>query len=166
MLKNFKNGYAVCGSDETARTEKNDCAVRAVANACDVNYAQAHKYCEETFGREKGKGTQLFTTLLKTNTEMVFDEVGQLNMFQQGIKRNVRHLGDTPKVGGTLFNPKYKHKKVAYTVKEFAQRFNKGNYILAVNKHALAIKNGVICDNANYQVGGYRRVVESAFQIS
>lgn len=166
MLKNFKNGYQVSGSSEIAKTEKNDCAVRAVANACDVNYDQAHKFCTEMFGREKGKGTQLFSTLLKMNTEMVFDEVGQLNMFEQGIKRTVKHIGDMPKNGGKLFNPKYKHKKVAYTVKEFAQRFKTGNYILAVNKHALAIKNGVVVDNGNYQVGGYRRVVESAFMVA
>ena len=165
MLKNFKNGYQVSGSSEIAKTEKNDCAVRAVANACDVNYDQAHKFCTEMFGREKGKGTQLFSTLLKTNSEMVFDEVGQLNMFEQGIKRTVKHIGDMPKAGGKLFNPKYKHKKVAYTVKEFAQRFNKGNYILAVNKHALAIKDGVVIDNGNYQYDGYRRVVEGAYQV-
>ena len=166
MLKNFKNGYQVSGSSEIAKTEKNDCAVRAVANACDVNYDQAHKFCTEMFGREKGKGTQLFSTLLKTNSEMVFDEVGQLNMFEQGIKRTVKHIGDMPKAGGKLFNPKYKHKKVAYTVKEFAQRFNKGNYILAVNDHALAVNDGVVIDNSNYQVGGYRRVVASAFIVA
>ena len=97
---------------------------------------------------------------------MVFDEVGQLNLFNKGIRRTVKHIGDMPKAGGELINPKYKHKEVAYTVKEFAQRFNKGNYILAVNKHALAIKNGVVVDNGNYQVGGYRRVVESAFQVA
>jgi hypothetical protein len=68
MLKNFENGYRVSGSSEIAKTEKNDCVVRAIANACDVNYDQAHKYVKETFGREKGKGTQLFNTLLKTNT--------------------------------------------------------------------------------------------------
>ena len=166
MLKNFKNGYAVSQKSETARNEKNDCVVRAVANACDVNYDQAHKYVTDTFGRKKGQGTQLFTLLLKTNKEMVFDEVGQLNMFEQGIKRTVKHIGDMPKLGGNLKNPKYKHKKVAYTVKEFAQRFNKGNYILAVAKHALAIKDGVVVDNSNYQVGGYRRVVESAFMVA
>jgi hypothetical protein len=97
---------------------------------------------------------------------MVFDEVGQLDLFTQGITRTVKHLGDMPKHGGKLSNPKYKHKKVAYTVKEFAQRFNKGNYILEVVNHALAIKDGVVVDNGNYQVGGYRRPVQSAFQIS
>ena len=166
MLKNFKNGYAVSQKNETARSEKNDCVVRAVANACDVNYDQAHKYVSDTFGRKKGQGTQLFTMLLKTNKEMVFDEVGQLNMFEQGVKRTVKHIGDMPKNGGKLFNPKYKHKKVAYTVKEFAQRFKTGNYILTVAKHALAVKDGVVVDNSNYQVGGYRRVVESAFMVA
>ena len=166
MLKNFKSGYAVSGSSEIASTEKNDCVVRAVANACDVNYDQAHKYVKETFGRKKGKGTQLFTTLLKTNTEMVFDNVGQLNLFEDGVKRTVKHIGDMPKLGGELKNPKYKHKPVAYTVKEFARQYNKGNYILAVAKHALAIKDGVVVDNGNYQVGGYRRPVQSAFMVA
>ncbi len=83
MLKNFKNGYQVSGSSEIAKTEKNDCAVRAVANACDVNYDQAHKFCTEMFDRQKGKGTTGFSLLLKMNTEMVFDEVGQLNMFER-----------------------------------------------------------------------------------
>ncbi len=166
MLKNFKNGYQVSGSSAIAKTEKNDCAVRAIANACGVNYDQAHKFCTEMFGREKGKGTQLFTALLKTNTEMVFDNVGQLDMFRQGIRRTIKHVGDMPKLGGELKNPKYKHKPVAYTVKEFAQRFNKGNYIVTVAKHALAIKNGVVVDNSNYQVGGYRRPVESAFMVA
>jgi hypothetical protein len=166
MLKNFKNGYEVSSKSEVARSEKNDCAVRAVANACDVNYSQAHKYVTETFGREKGKGTFLFSTLLKMNCEMVFDVVGQLDLFNEGIRRTVKHLGDMPKKGGTLINPKYKHKKVAFTVKEFAQRFSTGNYIVQVANHALAIKNGVVVDNGNYQVGGYRRVVESAFMVA
>jgi len=166
MLKNFKNGYQVSGSSEIAKGEKNDCVVRAIANACDVNYDQAHKYVADTFGRKKGKGTQLFTTLLKTNDEMVFDNVGQLNLFQDGVKRTVKHIGDMPKLGGKLKNPKYKHKPVAYTVKEFARQYNKGNYIIAVAKHALAIKDGVVIDNGNYQVGGYRRPVQSAFMVA
>ena len=166
MLKNFKNGYQVSGSSEIAKSEKNDCVVRAIANACDVNYEQAHQYCINTFDRKKGKGTQLFTTLLKTNTEMVFDNVGQLNLFEDGVKRTVKHIGDMPKLGGDLRNPKYKHKPVAYTVKEFARQYNKGNYILTVAKHALAVKNGVVVDNSNYQVGGYRRPVESAFMVA
>lgn len=165
MLKNFKNGYAVSGSNETAKQEKNDCVVRAIANACDVNYNQAHKYVADTFDRKKGKGTQMFTHTLDKIDEMKFDEVGQLDLFNEGITRKVKCIGHGPKQGGELINTKYKHKPVAYTVKAFAQKFNKGNYIVAVNKHAMAVKNGVIVDNGNYQYDGYRRVVEAAYQV-
>tara|TARA_R110000772_G_scaffold149751_3_gene260436 strand:+ start:648 stop:1148 length:501 start_codon:yes stop_codon:yes gene_type:complete len=165
MLKNFKSGYAVSGSDQTAKSEKNDCVVRAIANACDVNYSQAHKYVGEVFDRKKGDGVKYFQTIMDKTNMMRFDEVGQLNMFDEGIVRSIKSLGKMPKFGGDLCNPKYKHKPVAYTVKAFAQAFNKGKYIVAVNGHALAICAGVVMDNDNYQYGGYRRVVESAYQI-
>ena len=165
MLKNFKNGYQVSGSSAIAKEERNDCVVRAIANACDVNYDQAHKYVAETFDRKKGEGTKQFMSTLDNVKEMTFDEVGQLSLFNSGITRTLKLLGHGPKQGGDMVNPKYKHKPVAYTVKAFAQRFNKGNYILAVNKHALAIKDGVVIDNGNYQYDGYRRVVEGAYQV-
>tara|TARA_R110000765_G_scaffold115690_1_gene208654 strand:- start:542 stop:1042 length:501 start_codon:yes stop_codon:yes gene_type:complete len=165
MLKNFESGYAVSGSDQTAKGETNDCVVRAIANACDVNYSQAHKYVADTFDRKKGKGTNEFMSTLDNVKEMTFDEVGQLNMFTDGITREVKLLGKGPKQGGDMCNPNYKHKPVAYTVKAFAQTFNKGNYIVCVNKHALAVKNGVVVDNGNYQYDGYRRVVEGAYQV-
>ena len=170
MLKNFENGYAVSGSSEIAKREKNDCVVRAIANACDVNYEQAHKYVTDTFNRKKGKGTQLFVSTLngvanKKGGEMKFDTVGQLNLFETGITRKLTYVGESPKRGGDMCNPKYKHKPVAYTVKAFAQKFNKGKYILAVNKHALAVNNGVIVDNGDMQYNGYRRTVEAAYQV-
>jgi len=165
MLQNFENGYAVSGSSEIAKTEKNDCAVRAIANACGVNYNQAHKFVSENFNRKKGKGTQLFITTLDKIKEIKFDEVGQLSLFANGISRKLKCIGKAPKLGGELANPKYKHKPVAFTVKEFAQKFNKGKYIVAVNKHALAIKDGVIVDNRDKQFSGYRRVVEAAYQV-
>ena len=45
------------------------------------------------------------------------------------------------------------------------KNFKNGTYILLVKEHALVVKNGVIIDNPNYQFTGYRRVVESAFQV-
>ena len=165
MLKNFKSGYTVSGSSEIAKSETNDCVVRAIANACDVNYSQAHKYVKDTFDRKNGKGTKMMMSTLDGITNMVFDEVGQLNLFADGITRKIKAIGKGPKQGGDMINPKYKHKPVAYTVKAFAQKFNKGSYLLAVNKHALAIRDGVIVDNGNYQFDGYRRIVEGAYQV-
>ena len=165
MLKNFENGYEVSGSSEIAKREKNDCVVRAIANACDVNYNQAHKFVADKFDRKKGKGTQMFTYVLDKVEKMEFDEVGQLDLFGNGITRKLKCVGKAPKQGGDLVNPKYKHKPVAFTVKEFAQKFKTGKFILAVKGHALAVKNGVIVDNRDKQFGGYRRVVEAAYQV-
>ena len=165
MLKNFENGYLVSGSSEIAKTEKNDCAVRAIANACEVNYNQAHKFVNDNFDRKKGKGTEMFIHVLDKVKKMEFDEVGQLDLFGNGITRELKCIGKAPKYGGKLANPKYRHKPVAFTVKEFAQKFKRGNFILTVKGHALAVKNGIIVDNKNYQMGGYRRVVEAAYQV-
>jgi len=165
MLKNFENGYEVSGSSEVAKREKNDCVVRAIANACDINYNQAHKYVAEKFDRKKGKGTKMFMSTLDKINFMRFDQVGQLSMFDEGDVRSINCVGKAPKQGGELVNPKYKHKPVAFTVKEFAQKFKSGSYILAVKGHALAVKNGVIIDNKDKQFGGYRRVVEAAYQV-
>ena len=109
--------------------------------------------------------TEMFTHVLDKVKTMEFDEVGQLDLFANGITRKIKCIGKAPKHGGKLANPKYRHKPVAFTVKEFAQKFNKGKYIVAVNKHALAVKDGVIVDNKDMQFGGYRRVVEAAYQV-
>ncbi len=168
MLKNFKSGYEVSGSSETARTEKNDCMVRAVANSFSVNYDQAHSFVADKFKRVKGNGTLYANAKMKklVKEELSFQPEGQLDLFDNEDKTfTVKHLGDEPKRGGKLVNRKYKHKKVPYTVKTFAQTYKRGNYLILVNKHALAINNGVIVDNGNYQFDGYRRVVTSAFEI-
>ena len=102
MLKNFKSGYAVSGSSEIASTEKNDCVVRAIANACDENYDQAHKYVADTFDRKKGKGTTQMMSTLDNVKEMTFDEVGQLDLFSDGITRKLKMFGHGPKQGGDM----------------------------------------------------------------
>ena len=166
MLKNFKNGYGVSSKSETARNERNDCVVRAIANACNVNYDQAHELVKTKFARKKGEGTLAFNMIMKTLKSVTFEQAGQLDMFADTTVKTFRHMGDMPKLGGELINTKYKHKPVAYTVKAFAQKYRRGNYVVLVNKHALAINDGVIVDNGNYQANGYRRVVESAFAIA
>ena len=168
MLKNFKSGYEVSGSSATARNEKNDCAVRAIANAFRINYNMAHVFVNANFNRKKGKGTKDFTSILKqlSSAPITFEPSGQLSLFNADKKAfSVDHIGDMPKRGGKLINKAYKHKKVAYTVKAFAQKFQKGTFIVLVHKHALVIKDGVVIDNPNNQFNGYRRVVESAFLV-
>ena len=166
MLENFKSGSLVSGSSDIAKTEKSDCFVRAVANACDVQYDQAHKFVKLNFNRKKGEGTKSTILHFAKLKKMEFEPMGQLQLFPENLTRLVKCLGYAPKIGGSFTNPEYTHKPVAYTVKAFAQKYSKGNFILTVEGHALAIKNGIVVDNDNYQFNGYRRVVESAYQIN
>ena len=50
---------AIQGYSEStiAKSETNDCVVRAFASAFDVTYDRAHKYVAEKFGRKPKKGT-------------------------------------------------------------------------------------------------------------
>ena len=166
MLENFKDGYEVSNASAIALGETRDCVVRAIANACRVNYDMAHKFVSDTFGRKYQRGTMGFRTKMKELKKIKFQPAGQLSLFPEELEFDVTWLGDCPKLGGDLKNPKYTHKDVAYTVKEFAHRFRTGTYVLGVNKHALTIKDGIIVDNGDKKFEGYRRVVESAFKIS
>jgi|TARA_S200002703_G_scaffold117328_1_gene102930 hypothetical protein len=167
--KVFKSGYDVTSNSKLAGSEKNDCFVRACSNAFNISYEAAHEFVADRFDRKNGKGTKMCNLKMKELQKEVleFQPEGQLSLFSDngGKRIKLKHIGDTPKVGGRLINRSYTHKKVAYTVKTFMQKFTKGTYILLVNKHALVCKNGIIIDNGDMQFGGYRRPVESAFKI-
>ena len=169
-LKVFKDGYEVSGS-LLAKSEKNDCVVRACANAFEIEYDQAHSFVKSRFNRNDLQATKnTHNTLNDLCDEVtVFNntEGTQLDLFSENLNKEyeVQHIGTEPKMGGTLINRKYKHKKVAYTVKTFMQKYTKGTYLLLVNKHALVVKDGVVVDNPNYRFSGYRRTVSSAFKV-
>lgn len=166
--KVFKAGYEVSKKSEIAKGEKNDCVVRAIANAFEISYNTAHKFTKDTFKRKDRKGTFNVRRELIKLKEVMFKAEGQLDLFDPVLEKkfNVKHIGDRPKDGGTLQNDDYKHKAVAYTVKTFMQKFKRGTYFILVHKHALVIKDGVLIDNGNYRFDGYRRPVETAFKIT
>ena len=172
MLENFKNGYKVSKGNKIAQSERSDCFVRAIANAFEVDYTQAHGFVKDKFNRRNRMGTKGANSGLKKLAKTVIrfepsDQTGQLSLFEQNVKAfKIKHLGIAPKYGGKLINRKYKHKDVAYTVKAFSHRYKTGTHIILVHKHALVIKDGVVIDNGNAKFDGYRRVVESAYKVS
>jgi len=157
-LENFKNGYDVTIGSSLAKNEKNDCAVRALANAFNITYDNAHMFAATTLERKVRKGVKSMFAKLDLLGEVTFD------LFSNTLFPETR----TYKLDGKLkpLNPSYTHKPVKFTVKTFCAKFNKGTFILLVNKHALCVKNGIVIDNPNYKFTGYRRVVESSFKIS
>ena len=157
-LENFKNGYDVTIGSSLAVNEKNDCAVRALANAFNITYDTAHMFAADKLERKVRKGVKSMFAKLDLLGEVTFD------LFSDTLFPETR----TYKLDGKLkpLNPSYTHKPVKFTVKTFCAKFNKGTYILLVNKHALCVKDGIVIDNPNYKFTGYRRVVESSFRVS
>jgi len=157
-LENFKNGYDVTNGSLLALNEKNDCSVRALANAFNVTYDVAHLFAATKLERKAKKGLKSMFSKLDLLGEVTFE------LFSNTLFPETR----TYKLDGKLKprNPDYTHKPVQFTVKTFCSKFNEGTYILLVNKHALCVKDGIVIDNPNYKFTGYRRVVESSFRVS
>ena len=163
VLENFKNGYDVTIGSSLAINEKNDCAVRAFANAFQITYDTAHKFAEEVFNRKPKKGTKSVFPILSKLGFAQFDMFAD-SLFPETRVYSIHPIARNNKRIG-IVNTDYTHKVVNHTVKTFCAKFNKGTYILTVNQHALTIKDGVVIDNPNYKFTGYRRSVESACEI-
>ena len=163
ILENFTNGYNVTKGSMLAAGEKNDCAVRAFANAFNISYDVAHKFAEDKFARKAKKGVKgMFITLSKLG-------FASFDLFSNTLFPETRTYGIHPiarSKSGKVVNTKYTHKEVNHTVKTFCEQYNKGTYIVIVRKHALTIKDGIVIDNPNYRFEGYRRIVHSAVKIS
>ena len=162
-LENFKNGYDVTLGSSLALNEKNDCAVRAFANAFNITYDLAHEFAADKFKRKAKKGTR---NMFQTLAELGF---ATFDLFSDTLFPETRTYGIHPLTRsktGKVVNHAYKHKEVSHTVKTFCAEFNKGTFIVIVAKHALTIKDGIVIDNPNYKFEGYRRIVESAVKIS
>jgi len=157
-LENFKNGYDVTNGSVLALNEKNDCSVRALANAFNVTYDVAHLFAATKLERKAKKGLRGMFSKLDLLGEVTFE------LFSNTLFPETK----TYKLEGKLkpINSDYTHKKVQFTVKTFCSKFNKGTFIVLVNKHALCVKDGIVIDNPNYKFTGYRRVVESSFRVS
>ena len=158
ILENFKNGYEVSNGSLIAKGEKNDCVVRACANAFNITYDIAHKFVAVEFKRKARKGTKKVYNTFKELGKVSFD------LFQDTLfpitKEYKLSCVNKP------INREYTHKRVNYTVKTFCAKYSKGTYIVLVNKHALVIKNGIVVDNPNNRFDGYRRVVLGYVKVS
>ena len=73
VLQNFTNGYNVSNGSTLAAGEKNDCAVRAIANAFNVCYDTAHMFAAIELDRKTRKGVQgMYLKLVKLK-QITFD---------------------------------------------------------------------------------------------
>ena len=153
ILENFKNGYEVSNGSLLAKGEKNDCVVRACANAFNITYDIAHKFVAVEFKRKARKGTKKVFSTFSALGKVAFD-LFQDSLFPITKEYKLKCVSNPVSA------------RVNYTVKTFCAKYSKGTYIVLVNKHALVIKDGIVVDNGDMRFTGYRRVVESYIKVS
>lgn len=108
-----------------AKLERNDCTVRSLANACEVEYKIAHK-CLWKWGRKRRKGIPMILFL-----EQPLDE--SLNCTAERIEKDIKNWMRGEKL----------------TLRKFLSKYPHGTYIVTTDKHALAVKDGIIYDNSD-----------------
>jgi hypothetical protein len=144
----------------TARSETNDCVVRAFASSFEITYDEAHKYVAEKFYRKPRKGTFFTTSKL-------------VKMYENKTKVNnkkVYPLGDKVE---NILNPyslsykvkvKGEKKMRQMTVGTFIKNNPKGTFFILVRQHAFTIKDGVVIGNYEDSVKT-KRPMRAAFEI-
>ena len=152
---------AIQGYSESviAKSENNDCVVRAFASAFEISYDKAHKYVKEKFGRKDRQGT--FGTVLtlnkmvEDNTQVNYKKVKSVGKKIEGT--NLKTLEYEVKVKGKKVNRKM-------TVGTFIKQNPKGTFFVLVRQHAFTIKDGVVIGNYEDAVKT-KKIMKTAFQV-
>ena len=137
-----------------AKSETNDCVVRAFATAFDLDYDEAHQKVKEIFYRKPRKGTMGFhhgmnmmdknkTTINKKTVTKITHEHNTMLYFV--TVKGVRTLRNT-------------------TTSYFLKKYPVGTYIVTVRRHAFTIKDGVVI--GNHEDGRQmRKVIDGVWKI-
>ena len=147
-VKGYKNS-------ELAKSEKNDCFVRAIASATGSHYDSTHSFIKETFDREDKKGTLFMESTMKKLEDSGFTIDNKEFKIKVLPKSRVTN---SYKLYGEII-----HRKK--TVKSFIKDNPKGTFVLGVSQHAFTIKDGQLIDNIGEEFRPTRKV-QSAFKIS
>lgn len=124
--------YGATGAD-VGLNEKNDCVVRAFANASGVDYLSAHALAK-TYNRKSGKGMH-FNNLHDMYVNNGFELVDVFGSTYPA-KYARFYVGKTTATKGT-------------TLKNLLPKLGKGRYIVNVTRHALAVVDGQVIDTFN-----------------
>lgn len=132
-----------------AKSETNDCFVRAVASSFDCPYDTAHAWVKEKFGRKNRKGTMYVSSKMATMS----------SLGQTFNCKSVKTIGDLR----TIDIVKGRMKRT--TLNQFIKKYPTGTYILIVRGHAFTVKDGAVIGNKQ-DATSMKKIVHDAFQIS
>ena len=140
-----KTSIAIKGYENSsiAKSEYNDCVVRAIASSFDVGYDESHEFVKRFFNRRNRMGTKNFVSKMYTLAQNNTDVFGK----KLSVVGNVLENGRT-----TLkYKVKVKDKIVErrMTTSSFIKKNPVGSYIVVVRGHAFTIKDGVVIGNVD-----------------
>ena len=146
-----------------AKSENNDCVIRAFAAVTGSTYDKSHAYVKKTFNRPKGVGTPRFDSTMKYNQgkRVLGSKYERLTNHTETtyVKTTKDRVwgSDDPiitKCNVTVYSrympliTKYGKTRVSQmTVKTFLRDYNVGKYLVHVRGHAFAILDGVVVGN-------------------
>jgi hypothetical protein len=116
--------------------ETNDCVPRAIAHARCISYAEAHEICRVQFGRKDRGGTR-------------------------GCEYSLGKMPWARKAFERVWD-RNEHRWRTVTLDRFVAEHPVGHFIVLVDRHALAVCDGVVYDG--WAISGLKRV-ESAFEV-
>jgi hypothetical protein len=135
--------------------EKKDCTVRALVNAGNLSYEQAHKIMAEE-GREYGGFGRVFAGILNAHKKNLLDfKHVELRVYQKKFNRHPGFVGRDNKA--IMW-----YRWTGPTIKQFISEHSKGRYIVTIKRHAFAIIDGAIHDLFKQHAGA---TVLSAWEI-
>jgi len=134
-----------------ATQENNDCVVRAVSYAFEVDYVDAHHFCEHKLHRVAGDGvyTSRYMPKIKQAFGKKLKQLGKASKYSdyKWVTRPQKSKVEKYNHAKGKWVTKRVVKQVPYKVNEFVKAHSEGNYIITVKGHAFALIDGVIKGN-------------------
>ena len=142
-----------------AQGETNDCFVRTIAAAMDVDYDTAHTYVAEKFNRKPKKGT--------------FGVIPGLRRSKEILGKAIEELGEDVDPSHTFTGKKLVMRYKCYgqiveremTLKSFVKKYPQGTYMLIVKDHAFCLRDGVVVGGNVQDAQALKKRIHSAFKI-
>ena len=144
-----------------AKSEGNDCSVRAMAVACNTTYDSAHSWVAKNWNRLPKKGIKLSCLFDYAHTHIAG---GFKFNFIDTSKDNVIAKSTTDPVRTASKIIARKSRREFITISEFIKRYPRGRYLVIVSGHALAVVDGVMYDHPCFAKSFLRRVT-TAFKV-
>ena len=150
QLPYIQTSTAIIGYSDSliAKSEKNDCFVRAVASAYEIPYDEAHEWVRVNFKRENRKGTFVVSKM-----DLFASESIKLNNKTASVVQGLRKYDES----------NFKIKRT--TLNQFIKKYPTGNFLLIVSGHAFTLKNGIVVGNTE-DAKSMKKIIRNAYLIS